>query len=60
MKLSINAELTGQELVDLFIKQLNENKIEPHLEKIKFVITKKDGSPVEMDADKIKLIYSNN
>lgn len=59
MKIKINAELTGQEILDLFINQLKENKIDPDLTKIKIFVTNKNGQEVVLDADKIKVTYSN-
>ena len=58
MKIQIRCEQTGQEILDSFIKLLNENKIDaPNLEDIKFFITNKTNQEVEVAPDKIRLVY---
>jgi hypothetical protein len=60
MKLKIEAHLSGQEIVDLFIKQLNENQITPALENVKFIVVNKDGKEISVSPDKVYLAYNNS
>lgn len=58
MKLKINAELTGQELVAHFDSLLKTNNIEVKTsDDIKFIVTNSQGKEVEVVADKIRLSY---
>ena len=58
MKIQIRCEQTGQEILDNFIRFLNENKIEPALENIKFIIQNSKGADVEVAADKVRLVFN--
>lgn len=59
MKLSITAEISGEEIVQGFVKDLKENQIDASIGSVKVIVLNKNGEPVEVAAEKIKLIFSN-
>jgi hypothetical protein len=59
MKLSITAEISGEEIVQGFVRDLKDNKIDVSIGSVKVIVLNKNGEPVEVAAEKIKLIFSN-
>lgn len=59
MKIQINAEQTGKEIVQSFAKSLADNKLSVAEEQIKIIVLSKDGKEVEVTPDRIKVIYNS-
>jgi hypothetical protein len=59
MKLNISAELDGTEIIQDFINALSNKKVDTSVGAVKIVVTNKNGEPVEIAPEKIKLVYNN-
>jgi len=66
MKININAEMEGTEIVELFLKKLSENNVisegqypnnGPHT---KFNVQNKSGDWVDISVDKVKLVFNRS
>lgn len=57
MKLQITSELTGNEILDIFIQQLKQNNIDAQASDIKILIQSKD-KVVELTPDRLSLSYT--
>lgn len=59
MKINVNAELSGEEIVQLFIKQAKESNLDIIPNNVKILIKSKDNKDVEISSDRLKVVYSN-
>ena len=58
MKLQVNAELVGAELLTLFLAQLKQNNIDAAPADIKILVKSKDGKEVDITPDRIRFSYA--
>lgn len=58
MKLQVQAEWNGNELITAFLAQLKQNNIEAQVSEIKILVKSKDDKEVNLSPDRICLSYS--
>ncbi len=66
MKIKINVELEGNEIIQYFLDKLKENNITPAWKEgnslpsgVKLLVTNKDNKEIEISPEKIKVVYNN-
>lgn len=59
MKINVNAELNGNELIEFFLKQSKENNLSIEPNQVKIFVKSKDNKEVEISPDRLRLAYSN-
>lgn len=58
MKIQVNVELTGQEILNLFIQEAKKSNLDLDTNKIKILFKNKDGKDVELSHDRLSIVYN--
>ncbi len=58
MKINVNAEINGEEIVKIFLDVLLKQGITGKSEEIKFLVQSKEGKEVEITSDRLKVVFN--
>lgn len=59
MKININAEINGHEIINNFIKELKDKNINPSPESIKIFVLNKQNQEVEIGPEKLVVKFED-